>query len=78
MATRAPVVAGVEIRRAVRLKGAQAGAVASGTGRFYVEANVASLLRGAGGLAAKVRYLVDVPLDARGRRPSSSGCAYCC
>jgi hypothetical protein len=69
MATRAPVVAGVEIRRAVRLKGADAAAVARGQGRFYVEADVASLLRGAGGLAAKVRYLVDVPLDARGRAP---------
>ena len=69
LATRAGVVAAVEIRRAVRLKGADAAGVAPGSTRFYVQARVETLLQGAGGLPAEVSYLADVPLDARGRAP---------
>ena len=73
LASRASIVPAVEIRRAVRLKGADVAGVAPGKGRFYVQARVEALLRGAGGLPAEIGYLVDVPLDARGRPPRLKG-----
>ncbi|WP_229673694.1 hypothetical protein [Sphingomonas prati] len=73
MAVRAPVIAGVEIRRAVRLKPAEAPGVAPGASRFFVEADLVTLLRGKGGLPARVTYLVDLPSDARGRPPKPKG-----
>lgn len=69
LAAAAPVVATATIRDALRLKDADAAGVPAGLARFYVEADVAALIRGAGGLPGQVRYLVDVPLDARGRAP---------
>ena len=73
LAIRAPVVAGVRVRRAVRLKGADATGVSPDSVRFFVEADVETLLRGTGGLPTQIRYLVDVPLDARGRPPRLKG-----
>jgi len=69
LALASPVVAGVTIRDAVRLKGEQAAGVAAGMTRFYVAADVSVLIRGASGLPGAISYLVDVPLDARGRAP---------
>jgi hypothetical protein len=37
--------------------------------RYYLVADVASLIRGAEGLAPRIAFLVDVPLDARGKPP---------
>jgi hypothetical protein len=65
----APVTAHVRVAEAVALKGAQAAGVRAGLARFYVEADMVSLLRGAEGTAARVRYLVDLPRDAAGRAP---------
>jgi len=65
----APVIADATIRSAARIKGAEAASVPPGSARFYVEADVLALIRGAGGLPPRVGYLVDVPLDARGRAP---------
>ncbi len=69
LALTAPVIAAVEITRATRLKDADAAGTLPGFQRFYIEATVVTLLRGAGGLPAQVRYLVDAPLDARGKPP---------
>jgi hypothetical protein len=63
----APVAAHVRLRRAVSLKPAEAGNVPSGKSRFYVEADVLSLIKGAGGLPARVSYLADLPLGPGGR-----------
>lgn len=65
----APVVADTAIRSAVRIGGAEAAGVAPGLQRFYVTADVGSLIRGAAGLPPRVGYLVDLPPDARGRAP---------
>lgn len=69
LALPAPIVAGVVIRNAKRLKSAQAGAPPQGNARFYVEADVKTLIRGAQGLPARVRYLVDVRVDSANRAP---------
>ena len=64
-----PVIADATIRSATRIKGAEATGLAPGLTRFYVEADVAALIRGAAGLPPRVGYLVDVAPDARGRVP---------
>ncbi len=64
-----PVVVDATIRSAARIKPAEAGGVAPGAARFYVEVDAAALVRGPGGLLPRVGYLLDVPLDAKGRPP---------
>jgi hypothetical protein len=51
----------------VALKPGEAGAVPAGRRRFYVEADVLSLIRGAQGLPAQVSYLADFPAMANGK-----------
>jgi hypothetical protein len=68
----APVAAHVRLRRAVALKAAEAGSVPAGKSRFYVEADVLSLIKGADGLPARVSYLADLPLGPGGKPPKPS------
>ncbi|UZW55206.1 hypothetical protein NUH86_17325 [Sphingobium sp. JS3065] len=69
LADGAALVAQARIGNIVKLKPEQAGAVPAGYQRVYVEANVANLIRGEGGISPTVRYLYDAPLDARGKLP---------
>ncbi|AIT06915.1 hypothetical protein MC45_11615 [Sphingomonas taxi] len=64
-----PVIADATIRSAVRLKGADAVGVAPGFTRFYVEADLGALVRGAGGLPPRIGYLLDIAPDSSGRLP---------
>lgn len=63
----APMVAHVKVTRAVRLKGSDAANVPPGKSRFFVEADMVSLIKGPSGVPAKVSYLVDLPNGAKGR-----------
>jgi hypothetical protein len=63
----APVVAHVRIASAARLKPAEAPGLAAGRTRFYVEAELVSLLRAPGDLPTRLNYLVDLPNDAAGK-----------
>ena len=67
LATAAPIALHARIYKAAALKPAQAPGVATGYARFYIEADVVSLIRGSGPLAARISYLVDLPLDAKGK-----------
>ncbi len=67
LATIAPMAIHARIFRATVLKAERAPGLKAGQARFYVEADVVSLIRGAGPLAARISYLVDLPLDARGK-----------
>jgi hypothetical protein len=69
LALAAPVVAGLSILEATRLKGDAAAGVPAGQARFFVEGQVQALIRGRDGLPGSVRYLVDMDLDARNRAP---------
>lgn len=69
LATAAPIALHARIYNAAALKADRAPGVAAGHARFYVEADVISLIRGAGPLAARISYLVDLPLDAKGKPP---------
>lgn len=61
LAVAAPVAAHVRLKRAVALKGPQAAGVPAGATRFYIVAEVISLVRGPGGIPIEVSYLVDLP-----------------
>jgi hypothetical protein len=65
-----PLIIDATIRSATRIKGAEAASVAPGSARFYVEGDVGTLVRGTGAIPARVGWLVDVPLDPRGRAPA--------
>lgn len=66
---RAPLILDARIREATRLKPEEAPDVAPGRARFYVEADVLALIRGAGAIPTRVVYVADVPLGARGKAP---------
>lgn len=67
LATAAPMAIHARIAAATALKPERAPGVAAGSSRFYVEADVIGLIRGKGPLAARISYLVDLPLGANGK-----------
>lgn len=67
LATIAPMTIHARIHNSAVLKPEQAPGLKAGQARYYVEAEVIGLIRGAGPLAARISYLVDLPLDARGK-----------
>lgn len=69
LAERAPLVANVRIRNIIALRPEQATEVAPGYRRLFIEADVAGLIRGDGGISPSVTYLFDAPLDGRGKLP---------
>ncbi|MEA3036270.1 MAG: hypothetical protein QOH04_2035 [Sphingomonadales bacterium] len=69
LALAAPVAAQVRIAGAAALKDEQAAGFPAGLARFYVEADLVSLIRAPQPLPARVAYLVDLPRDARGKAP---------
>ena len=67
LAAAAPMAIHARIASATALKPERAPGVAAGSSRFYVEADVVGLIRGSGPLAARISYLVDLPLGANGK-----------
>ncbi|MFT8451892.1 MAG: hypothetical protein ABF675_06775 [Zymomonas mobilis] len=61
-----PIIASVEVTRAKKLSAKLAPDLQEGKTRFYIEAKVSSLIRGADGLAGNISYLLDVPNDEKG------------
>ena len=68
LALAAPVVAHVRVADSQRLAADQAPGLAAGRTRFFIQADVVSLIRGAQGLPQRVRYLADLPNEG-GRPP---------
>lgn len=64
------IVLDATIRSVTRIAPAEATGLALGSARFYVTADVGALIRASGPLPARIGYLVDVPLDPRGRSPN--------
>lgn len=69
LADRAPSVVHVQIRKVVPVDAARAPGVRPGWVRMYVEARPMALLAGPPLPADSLRYLVDVPLDSKGKPP---------
>lgn len=68
LAVEAAVAAHVRVDQAIELKAERAASVPPGKSRFYIEADVVSLIRGQG-LPASIRYLADLPRDSTGKSP---------
>lgn len=68
LALPAELAALAEIRKAVRLKPAEAPGLPAGRARLYIEARTTDLLVGQD-IGESIRFLADVPLDARGKPP---------
>lgn len=66
----APIVLRAQVRKLVPVDVARARGVRPGWARYYVEARTSALLSGNTALGEALRYLVDVPLDARGKPPA--------
>jgi hypothetical protein len=69
LAAAAPVAAHVRVRDADALGARESASVAAGYRRFLIDADVVALIRGSGGIPARVSYLIDLPNDSRGRPP---------
>jgi hypothetical protein len=68
LALPAEIALRAQVRKAIRLKAEEAPGVPAGYARLYVEARTTALLIGPD-LGESVRFLADVPLDARGKVP---------
>ncbi len=69
LADAAPVVLRVQVKKATVIDAARAPDVPPSMARLLIEAQVMNLIRGKAGIAESIRYLVDVPRDARGKVP---------
>lgn len=64
-----PLVIEARIASSAKVKAERATNLSPGHQRFYVEAQVLSLVRGQGGIGRNINYIVDLPLDFRGKTP---------
>lgn len=69
LADAAPQVLRVQIKKATVIDPARAPDVPPTMARMLVDAQVMNLIRGKAGVTESIRYLVDVPRDARGKVP---------
>lgn len=67
---RSPVIVDSTIRKVERLKGLEAAGAPEGVARLFVQADVLALIRGTDSVPAQIGYILDVPVDARGRIPN--------
>lgn len=65
----APLVIKAQIRKQATVEPARAPDLAPGHARLYVEAQTRALVSGNAPLGENLRYLVDLPLDAKGKVP---------
>lgn len=64
-----PVILDAQIRKVTKLPDTQSMGVPTHIQRVVIEADVSALIRGADGFAAKARFLLDIPKDAKGKIP---------
>jgi hypothetical protein len=69
LADSAPIVLRAQVRKVLPVEPARATGLRPGHGRFYIEARTVAFLSGSGLIGEGLRYLVDLPLDARGKPP---------
>lgn len=65
-----PLIVRAQPRKLVPVEAARAPGLRAGWGRFYVEARTEAVIFGRSGLGEQLRYLVDLPLDAKGKPPA--------
>ncbi|WP_255573844.1 hypothetical protein [Erythrobacter sp. SCSIO 43205] len=67
LAERSDMVIRAQIRRQIRLEPERAPGLAPGFARLYMEARTLSLIAGAAAVGESLTFLVDVPLDSKGK-----------
>jgi hypothetical protein len=65
----APVIIHLTVKEAIKVDPERAPNAPPGTQRFYIIASTNALIRGQGGVGETIRYVIDLPLDDRGRAP---------
>ena len=70
LADGAPLVIRAQPRKIVAVEPVRAPGVRAGWGRFYIEAKTEALIAGTAPLGGALAYLVDLPLDAKGKPPA--------
>ncbi len=69
LVTISPLIVDATIQKLQKIAPEQALGVPDDRQRMLVEADVTSLIRGQGGITPRVRFLLDVPKDAKGKIP---------
>ena len=69
LADYADLVVRAKVRKQSEVAAERAPGLRPGYSRFYIEADTQSLIAGSTRLGERIRYLVDLPLDARGKKP---------
>lgn len=69
LVVKSPLILDVQIRKVTALPQTQAVGVPANIQRSLVEADVQSLIRGEDGFAARARFLLDIPKNAKGKVP---------
>ncbi|MEL6487369.1 MAG: hypothetical protein AAFQ13_09520 [Pseudomonadota bacterium] len=69
LSERTELVVRAQIRRQTQLKPERAPGLAPGFARLYIEADTQALIAGRSALGESLVYLVDVPLDSKGKAP---------
>lgn len=69
LADGAPLTVRVRVKEQALVPAERAPGLAAGHARLYLEAQTVALLAGSAALPESLRYLVDVPLDAKGKPP---------
>lgn len=64
-----PLILDAQIRKVTSLPATQTVGMPANIQRVLIDADVTSLVRGADGFAAKARFLLDVPKNAKGKIP---------
>lgn len=70
LADGAPLVIRAQPRKIAAVEPARARGLRAGWGRFYVEARTEALIAGRAPLGEALQYLVDLPLDPKGKPPA--------
>jgi hypothetical protein len=70
LVVQSPLIIDATIRSAAKIKGDEASGLAPGHTRFYVEADVGTLVRGTAAIPQRVGWVVDAAPDWRGRVPN--------
>lgn len=69
LSDRTPLVLRAQIRDSAVVEPERAPGLAPGHARLYIEARTSALIAGNAPMGESLRYLVDVPLDAKGKVP---------
>jgi hypothetical protein len=67
--TISPLIVDAQVKKTTKIPPEQAVGVPANIQRLLVEADVMALIRGSDGIAGSVRFLLDVPKDAKGKIP---------